>query len=39
MTKLWYILTKDSHTAIQMNESNTHTNSMNRKNIMLSVLG
>lgn len=36
---LWYILTKDSHAAVQINELGTHNNSMNHKNIMMSILG
>lgn len=39
MNKLRYTFTKDSHIAVQMNELDTHTNSMNHKNILMSVLG
>lgn len=39
MNKLRYSLTKASHTAVQMNELDTHTNSVSPENTMMSVLG
>ena len=39
MNTLRYPSTKDFHAAVQMNEMDTPPNSVNRKNVMMSVTG
>ena len=39
MNTLWYPSTEDVHTAVQMNEMDTHSNSVDRKNVTMRVTG